>query len=87
MKVGDPRDIATHVGPVIDADAKAKLEDWIAAMARAGRVRFRWDRAMPAAGSYVAPTVIELDRAAELDREVFGPVLHLVRYDANGLDA
>jgi RHH-type transcriptional regulator, proline utilization regulon repressor / proline dehydrogenase / delta 1-pyrroline-5-carboxylate dehydrogenase len=87
LKVGDPRDIATHVGPVIDADAKAKLEDWIAAMARAGRVRFRWDRAMPAAGSYVAPTVIELDRAAELDREVFGPVLHVVRWRAGELDA
>ena len=44
LKVGDPRDIATHVGPVIDAEAKAKLEGWIAGMARAGRVRFRWRR-------------------------------------------
>ena len=40
LKLGDPRDIATHVGPVIDADAKAKLESWIAGMERAGRVRF-----------------------------------------------
>ena len=52
LKVGDPRDIATHVGPVIDAEAKTKLEGWIAEMERAGRVRFRWEAtALPAAGN------------------------------------
>ena len=50
LKVGDPRDPATHVGPVIDADAKAKLDRWIAGMERAGRVRFRCDRDRNAAG-------------------------------------
>ena len=44
LKLGDPREPSTHVGPVIDADAKTKLDSWIAAMERAGRVRFRWDR-------------------------------------------
>jgi RHH-type proline utilization regulon transcriptional repressor/proline dehydrogenase/delta 1-pyrroline-5-carboxylate dehydrogenase len=89
LQVGDPREIATHVGPVIDAEAKAKLESWIADKERAGRVRFRWDRhhQLPGAGSYVAPTVIELDRAGDLDREVFGPVLHVVRWRAGDLDA
>ena len=87
LKLGDPRDIATHVGPVIDADAKTKLESWIAGMSRAGRVRFHWDKAMPAAGNYVAPTIIELDRAVDLDQEVFGPVLHIVRWKADQLDA
>jgi RHH-type transcriptional regulator, proline utilization regulon repressor / proline dehydrogenase / delta 1-pyrroline-5-carboxylate dehydrogenase len=86
LKLGDPRDIATHVGPVIDAEAKAKLEGWIDGMARAGRVRFRWDTAMPAAGSYVSPTIIELNRAVDLDREVFGPVLHIARWRAGELD-
>ena len=87
LKVGDPRHIATHVGPVIDAEAKAKLESWIAGMERAGRLRFRWDGALPAAGSYVAPAIIELDRAIDLDQEVFGPVLHIVRWRAGELDA
>ena len=87
LKLGDPRDIATHVGPVIDAEAKTKLEDWIAGMERAGRLRFRCDKPLPAAGTYVAPAIIELDRAAELDREVFGPVLHVVRWRADELDA
>ena len=44
LKVGDPREIATHVGPVIDAEAKQKLDRWIAEKERAGRVRFRSDR-------------------------------------------
>ena len=87
LKVGDPRDIATHVGPVIDAEAKTELEDWIAGMERAGRLRFRWDRPLPPAGTYVAPAIIELDRAGDLDREVFGPVLHVVRWRADELDA
>jgi RHH-type proline utilization regulon transcriptional repressor/proline dehydrogenase/delta 1-pyrroline-5-carboxylate dehydrogenase len=89
LKVGDPRDIATHVGPVIEAEAQARLVNWIAAQERAGRVRFRWDsdKALPAAGIYVAPTIIALDRASDLKEEVFGPVLHVVRWRADALDA
>jgi RHH-type transcriptional regulator, proline utilization regulon repressor / proline dehydrogenase / delta 1-pyrroline-5-carboxylate dehydrogenase len=88
LKVGDPRDPATHVGPVIDADAKGKLDHWIAGMARVGRVRFRYDRdqSLPDRGTYVAPTIIRLDRAADLTEEVFGPVLHVVRWRAEELD-
>jgi RHH-type proline utilization regulon transcriptional repressor/proline dehydrogenase/delta 1-pyrroline-5-carboxylate dehydrogenase len=93
LGVGDPRRIETHVGPVIDAEAKAKLERWIVDHERAGRVLFRWDRCnrLPAnattGGTYVAPVIIELDRARDLDREVFGPVLHVVRYRAAELEA
>jgi RHH-type proline utilization regulon transcriptional repressor/proline dehydrogenase/delta 1-pyrroline-5-carboxylate dehydrogenase len=87
LNVGDPRDIATHVGPVIDAEAKAKLEDWIAGMARAGRLRFRSDDTPPAGGSYVAPAIVVLDRASDLKEEVFGPVLHVVLWRAGELDA
>jgi RHH-type proline utilization regulon transcriptional repressor/proline dehydrogenase/delta 1-pyrroline-5-carboxylate dehydrogenase len=84
LELGDPRDPATHVGPVIDAEAKAKLERWIAGMH--GAVRFRWDlRAVPEKGTYVAPTIIELDSARELKEEVFGPVLHVVRWRAGEL--
>jgi RHH-type transcriptional regulator, proline utilization regulon repressor / proline dehydrogenase / delta 1-pyrroline-5-carboxylate dehydrogenase len=88
LKVGDPRDIATHIGPVIDAEAKAKLDDWIAVKEAAGRVRFRWDRdqKLPAAGTYVAPVVIALENARDLTDEVFGPVLHVVRWKAGALD-
>ena len=86
LKVGDPRDIATHVGPVIDGEAKDKLERWIAAMDARGALRFRWDGPLPAHGTYVAPAIIEIDRARELKEEVFGPVLHVVRWKAGELD-
>jgi RHH-type transcriptional regulator, proline utilization regulon repressor / proline dehydrogenase / delta 1-pyrroline-5-carboxylate dehydrogenase len=89
LKIGDPRDPATHVGPVIDTDAKQKLESWIADMEHAGRVRLRSDRpaGLPAGGTYVMPAIIELDRARELKEEVFGPVLHIVRWRADEVDA
>ena len=48
LKLGDPRDPATQVGPVIDAEAKDKLERWIADMDARGAVRFRWDGAAAA---------------------------------------
>ena len=88
LELGDPRIFSTQVGPVIDADAKERLDRWIVEMERQGRVRYRWDagRALPGAGTYVAPVIVELDRARELKEEVFGPVLHVVRYRADELD-
>jgi RHH-type proline utilization regulon transcriptional repressor/proline dehydrogenase/delta 1-pyrroline-5-carboxylate dehydrogenase len=85
LKLGDPRDPATHVGPVIDRAAKDKLEHWIADMEAQGALRFRLD-GVPRQGVYVAPAVIELDRARDLKEEVFGPVLHVVRFAAGDLD-
>jgi RHH-type proline utilization regulon transcriptional repressor/proline dehydrogenase/delta 1-pyrroline-5-carboxylate dehydrogenase len=52
-------------------------------------VRFRWDafKPMPAAGTYVPPAIVMLDRARDLREEVFGPILHVVRWRADQLDA
>jgi RHH-type proline utilization regulon transcriptional repressor/proline dehydrogenase/delta 1-pyrroline-5-carboxylate dehydrogenase len=83
LVVGDPRKVDTHVGPVIDAEAKDKLDKWVTGYAR--RVVFRHD-GVPAEGTFVAPAIIALDRAADLKEEVFGPVLHVVRWRAAGLD-
>src|SRR5262245_5231203 len=85
LKLGDPRDPATHVGPVIDAEAKQRLDGWIAA--NAPRVRFRWDRGrpLPQPGTYAPPTIIALTRAADLKEEVFGPILHVARFKADAL--
>ena len=87
LKLGDPREISTHVGPVIDDDAKRRLDQWIAAMA--GRTLYRWDsdHTLPLEGLYVPPTIIALDRARDLAEEVFGPILHVVRYRPEALDA
>jgi RHH-type proline utilization regulon transcriptional repressor/proline dehydrogenase/delta 1-pyrroline-5-carboxylate dehydrogenase len=89
LKLGDPRNPSVHIGPVIDAEAKLRLDRWIATMQMHNRVRFRWDRfaRLPATGTYVPPTIIELARARDLSEEVFGPILHVVRWQANDLDA
>jgi RHH-type proline utilization regulon transcriptional repressor/proline dehydrogenase/delta 1-pyrroline-5-carboxylate dehydrogenase len=89
LNLGDPRELSTHVGPVIDTEAKDKLDRWIADHDSAGRVHFRWDwfKPLPMAGTYVPPTIITLDRARDLRMEVFGPILHVVRWRAEALDA
>jgi RHH-type proline utilization regulon transcriptional repressor/proline dehydrogenase/delta 1-pyrroline-5-carboxylate dehydrogenase len=89
LALGDPRDPATHIGPVIDEEAKGRLDRWIGDMAAQNRVMFRWDqgRALPPRGLFVPPAMIRLDRAGDLTEEVFGPVLHVVRWRADALDA
>ncbi|MFY8151038.1 MAG: aldehyde dehydrogenase family protein, partial [Hyphomicrobiales bacterium] len=84
LKIGDPREVSTHVGPVIDAEAKTMLEAHLASMQAKGRVRYRGTA--PAAGTFVAPAIVELPRIADLEREVFGPILHVVRWKAGDLD-
>ncbi len=83
LKVGDPRVLATQMGPVIDADTKQRLAAWIARMQAEGRVRFA---GVAPSGLFVAPHIVELDTAGDLKQEIFGPVLHVVRYAAGQLD-
>ncbi len=84
LKVGDPRDIATHVGPAIDAAAKAKLDAHVEAMRARGDLV--WRGTVPeGAGTYVAPALIALDRPEDLLAEHFGPILHVVRYKESEL--
>ncbi|WP_245880934.1 bifunctional proline dehydrogenase/L-glutamate gamma-semialdehyde dehydrogenase PutA [Thauera aromatica] len=88
LRIGDPADVRTDLGPVIDAAARDGLEAHVAAMRAAGAAVTR--RPLPAAcahGTFVAPTVIEIDRLSALRGEHFGPVLHVLRYHAGELDA
>jgi RHH-type proline utilization regulon transcriptional repressor/proline dehydrogenase/delta 1-pyrroline-5-carboxylate dehydrogenase len=89
LAVGDPRDIATHVGPVIDTDARKRLDGWIGEMGKARRLCFLWNgaNALQPKGLFVPPAIIELKRASDLQEEVFGPILHVVRWRAEQLDA
>jgi RHH-type proline utilization regulon transcriptional repressor/proline dehydrogenase/delta 1-pyrroline-5-carboxylate dehydrogenase len=86
LKLGDPRDPSVQIGPVIDTEAKDKLDHWLAGMEARGAVLFRHDGPLPSRGTYVAPAIVELDRARDLREEVFGPVLHVVRWRAGELD-
>jgi len=80
LTVGDPRDPATQVGPVIDAEAKQRLDAHITQMKSTARVHFAGDA--PSSGNFVAPHIFELESADQLTEEVFGPILHVVRYKA-----
>ncbi len=88
LRVGDPRDLGVHVGPVIDQAAKASLESHIAAMRGRAIVHLAMEAPAraPRNGFYVAPHIFELAGPSDLDREIFGPVLHVVRYRAEELD-
>jgi RHH-type proline utilization regulon transcriptional repressor/proline dehydrogenase/delta 1-pyrroline-5-carboxylate dehydrogenase len=83
LAIGDPSDPAVQVGPVIDAEAKQRLETHIARMKQQARVHFA---GVAPSGNYVAPHIFELSDADQLTEEVFGPVLHVVRYPADGFD-
>ena len=119
QRMGDPRQLATDVGPVIDAEARSGIERHIAAMRALGRPVWRpladgagghdgtggaegtdgtdgagttdsAEAGQPARadrlkGHFVVPTLIEIEQLAELEREIFGPVLHLLRYDRDAL--
>jgi len=88
LTIGDPGSLATDVGPVIDETARDALEHHIAQMASAGLVRHR--AMLPAAcahGTFVAPTLVVLDRLDRLTQEIFGPVVHVTTWRAGELDA
>ncbi|MCK1391567.1 bifunctional proline dehydrogenase/L-glutamate gamma-semialdehyde dehydrogenase PutA [Bradyrhizobium sp. 1] len=83
LKIGDPSDVAAHVGPVIDVEAKQRLDAHIARMTSEARLHFAGSAPE---GCFVAPHIFELRDAAELTEEVFGPILHVVRYRAENLE-
>jgi len=88
LRVGDPADRATDVGPVIDREAQSALERHVDAMRGLGFVRHRTPLAPTCeGGSFVAPTLVALDRLDRLTKEVFGPVLHVVEWEGTELDA
>ncbi len=88
LSVGVPDRLSTDVGPVISDEARRGIEEHIGAM----RARGLAVHAVPLPescrhGFFVAPTVIEIGSMAELEREVFGPVLHVLRFRREAIDA
>ncbi|ANI83549.1 trifunctional transcriptional regulator/proline dehydrogenase/L-glutamate gamma-semialdehyde dehydrogenase [Kosakonia oryzae] len=90
-RMGNPGRLTTDIGPVINAEAKANIDKHIQAMQAKGRNVFQAMRENSEdarewrTGTFVAPTLIELESFDELQKEVFGPVLHVVRYSRNQL--
>ncbi|HXQ47392.1 MAG TPA: bifunctional proline dehydrogenase/L-glutamate gamma-semialdehyde dehydrogenase PutA, partial [Caulobacteraceae bacterium] len=84
LVIGDPADPATDVGPVIDETAREALERHLHRLRREATAIKQL--AVPAAGTFFGPVLAEIPAADFLDREVFGPILHVVRYDPGRLE-
>jgi RHH-type proline utilization regulon transcriptional repressor/proline dehydrogenase/delta 1-pyrroline-5-carboxylate dehydrogenase len=86
LKVGDPRDLATDVGPVIDDEAKRTLDEHIVELEKQGKLIARLELPPETAhGSFVAPAMYEINALSDLNRENFGPILHVVRFAGDEL--
>jgi RHH-type proline utilization regulon transcriptional repressor/proline dehydrogenase/delta 1-pyrroline-5-carboxylate dehydrogenase len=87
LVIGDPSDLRTDLGPVITAAAAEQLHAHLARMAAEARIlKVCASRPAQAQGSFVAPHLIELHSAAQLTREQFGPILHVVRYRSTEIE-
>ena len=84
IELGHPWALSVDVGPVIDKQAHDNIESHCASFAKKGRILKRLNK--PEQGLFVPPTVIGLESIRELDDEIFGPVLHVVGFDAQDLD-
>jgi RHH-type transcriptional regulator, proline utilization regulon repressor / proline dehydrogenase / delta 1-pyrroline-5-carboxylate dehydrogenase len=79
LRVGNPDRLATDIGPVIDAEAQGNLLAHINKMKTVALDHYTLDLP-PVTGTFVAPTVLEIKSLGQLTQEVFGPVLHVIRY-------
>ncbi|MBM1219986.1 bifunctional proline dehydrogenase/L-glutamate gamma-semialdehyde dehydrogenase PutA [Ponticoccus sp. SC2-23] len=84
LSMGDPWQLSTDVGPVIDTEARDGIAAYVAAARDAGRVIDELQA--PAEGLFVPPVILEVGGIGEMEREVFGPVLHVARFRAEKLD-
>lgn len=92
LRVGDPLKLNTDIGPVIDAEAQQNIQRHIEKMRKKGyavhQLMFDQTQASTAlgGGTFIPPTLIELPNLDDLEREVFGPVLHVITYRYGELD-
>lgn len=85
LTLGDPWQLATDIGPVIDSEARDLIASYIAQETDNGRLIAKLDA--PAEGLFVPPTVLRTDGIEAMEREIFGPVLHVTTFEADEIDA
>ena len=86
LVLGDPADPATDVGPIIDAEARGLLDTHLTKMK--GQAKF-WQRdigSLREKGTFFGPVILELESLSQIDKEVFGPILHVIRYDPDDIE-
>ena len=87
LKMGDPRNLETDVGPVIDISSKSEIDSYKQSLQNKinliGETPFSEELGD---GCFVAPIAIEISHVSDVRDEVFGPVLHVMKFSASGLD-
>ena len=83
LRIDDPWHLATDVGPVIDAEAEATIRDHVEKARANGRLLHELQR--PGKGNFIAPAVLRVNGIADLEREIFGPVLHVATFESEQL--
>jgi RHH-type proline utilization regulon transcriptional repressor/proline dehydrogenase/delta 1-pyrroline-5-carboxylate dehydrogenase len=88
LKIGDPFDLTTDIGPIIDEEARANLQAHATRMAKEATLlrKLKLDPSL-ASGVFFPPHVFAIESMSALTREVFGPILHVVRFAGDRLDA
>lgn len=84
LAIGDPWDRATDVGPVIDLAAREKIADYIDQAANEGRLMKRVKA--PKTGTFIPPSVVQVNGIGDMAEEIFGPVLHVATFKADQID-
>jgi len=84
--IGDPALAATDIGPIIDAEARGLLDAHLERMKPVAKVWQRDIGALRETGTFFGPAIVELTSLDQIDREVFGPVLHVLRYDPEDIE-
>lgn len=87
LQIGDPRWLSTDIGPVIDNDALGVLKSHVNAMMKNHELIYQCSLPEECSeGYFMPPTAIAIDSIASLEKEVFGPILHVIRYKRKALD-
>jgi RHH-type proline utilization regulon transcriptional repressor/proline dehydrogenase/delta 1-pyrroline-5-carboxylate dehydrogenase len=87
LRIGRTDRLSSDIGPIITAGAKENIERYIETMRTKGRKVEQFGAMVQADhGTFVRPTIVEIESLSDLKREVFGPVLHVLRYSRCDLD-
>jgi RHH-type proline utilization regulon transcriptional repressor/proline dehydrogenase/delta 1-pyrroline-5-carboxylate dehydrogenase len=87
LKIGDPSELSTDIGPVIDEASKLQLDEYVEKMKRVANHLYEIPLSQACAnGSYMSAHIIEIPNLSMLTREVFGPILHVIRFPGGKLD-
>lgn len=87
LTIGDPSLLSTDIGPIIDAEALENLRNYAKETEQQKTRLYRYDeKRLPDNGHFIGPHIFSVDRLTDVKKEVFGPVLHIIRYRREELD-